>query len=230
MATELFSLWGFQTGWRSQRGAGYDVTADLDGVDFSYYALDVEVVDRAFSRACRRTFFRRFLPWLDPPASELGDGRVWGKKDKGDFEPLTDEQYAVLLKAAPAQHGKIVSSLFDPENDHLFTAEAAHKAFAHINPSDKVKFENVCKTVDSAMAEVARKFKQLDAWPENSDEALALIERFARLQHKHSSQYELELTFYCFPVFRKEIEAVLNAEDKLAAASALMSEKLNQWD
>jgi hypothetical protein len=61
-------------------------------------------------------------------------GRVWGKKDKGDFEPLTEEQYAVLSKAAPAQHGKTVSSLFDPRNDHLFTAEAAHKALAHLKP------------------------------------------------------------------------------------------------
>lgn len=157
-------------------------------------------------------------------------GRSVGKKDKGDFEPLTDEQHAAISRAEPGQRGKTVSSLFDPTNDHLFTAEAAHKAFAHISASDKVKFENVCKTVDSAMAEVARKFKQLDAWPENADEALALIERFARLQHKHSSEYELELTFYYFHVSRKEIEAVLNANDKLAAASALMSEKLNRWD
>ena len=73
MATELFSVWGLQTGWRSQRGAGYDVTADLDGVDIWYQGKDVKTVERAFYRACRRTFLRRFLPWLAPPVQELSD-------------------------------------------------------------------------------------------------------------------------------------------------------------
>lgn len=47
MATELFSLWGGLTGWRSQRGAGYDVSATLDGIDFYYYADDHRTVTRA---------------------------------------------------------------------------------------------------------------------------------------------------------------------------------------
>ena len=67
MATELFSVWGLQTGWRSQRGTSYDVTADLDGVSVWYQDKDVETVERAFYRACRRTFLRRILPWLAPP-------------------------------------------------------------------------------------------------------------------------------------------------------------------
>lgn len=71
MATELFFLWGSQTGWRSQRGAGYDVTADLDGVAIWYQSDDCATVERAFYRACRRTFLRRFLPWLAPPPAEL---------------------------------------------------------------------------------------------------------------------------------------------------------------
>ena len=71
MATELFSVWGFQTGWRSQHSDGYQVSATLEGLDVWYVAPDVETVERAFSRACRRTFFRRFLPWISPPPAEL---------------------------------------------------------------------------------------------------------------------------------------------------------------
>jgi len=67
MATELFSLWGFQTGWRSQHGDGYAVSADLDAISVWYWHTDCEAVEKAFSHACRRTFFRRFLPWLAPP-------------------------------------------------------------------------------------------------------------------------------------------------------------------
>lgn len=75
MATELFSLWGGLTGWRSQRGAGYDVSATLDGVDIYYFADDFSTVNRAFERACRRTVLRRVLPFLAPPPSELYLGR-----------------------------------------------------------------------------------------------------------------------------------------------------------
>ena len=71
MATELFSVWGFETGWRSQRGNGYQVTADLDGVSIWYRAGNCETVERAFYRACRRTFLRRYLPWLGLPPTEL---------------------------------------------------------------------------------------------------------------------------------------------------------------
>ena len=33
MATELFTIWGFQTGWLSEHGNGYAVSAELDGQD-----------------------------------------------------------------------------------------------------------------------------------------------------------------------------------------------------
>lgn len=79
MATELFSVFGLQTGWRSQRGVGYQVTADPDGVSIWYLADDCETVDHAFYRACRRTFLRRYLPWLVPPAKEWGED-PWSQK------------------------------------------------------------------------------------------------------------------------------------------------------
>lgn len=75
MTTELFSLWGGLTGWRSQRGAAYDVSATLDGIDIHYYADDCRTVERAFERACRRTVLRRVLPFLAPPPTELHLGR-----------------------------------------------------------------------------------------------------------------------------------------------------------
>ena len=71
MVTQIFSLWGFQTGWRSKQGNGYLVTATLDRVPVWYFAADIKTVERAFDRACRRTFFRRFLPWISPPPKEL---------------------------------------------------------------------------------------------------------------------------------------------------------------
>ena len=70
MATELFSVFCLPTGWRSQRGEGYQVTANLDGVSICYYADDCETVERKVYRACRRTFLRRYLPWIAPPARE----------------------------------------------------------------------------------------------------------------------------------------------------------------
>jgi hypothetical protein len=72
--------------------------------------------------------------------------------------------------------------------------------------------------------------KLLDAWPESSAETLELIERFARLQQKHGTEYALELTLFCIPVSSTEIDAVLQAEDKLAAAGELCSKKINWWD
>lgn len=71
MATELFSLWGGLTGWRSQRGDGYDVTSTLDGVSIFYYSDDLKTVERAFYRSCRRTWLRRYLRFLAPPPCEF---------------------------------------------------------------------------------------------------------------------------------------------------------------
>lgn len=72
MATELFSIWGFQTGWLSKHGNGYAVSAELDGLDIWYWSLDYKEVQKAFSRACRRTFLRRIFPWIAPARSYLG--------------------------------------------------------------------------------------------------------------------------------------------------------------
>ena len=71
MATELFSVWGGFTGWRSQRHPGYDVTGELHGISIYYYSDDCNTVERAFYRACRRTFLRRYFPWIRSPAREL---------------------------------------------------------------------------------------------------------------------------------------------------------------
>lgn len=71
MATELFSIWGGLTGWRSQHGDGYQVTSTLEGVGIWYVARESRTVERAFSRACRRTIFRRIFPWMAPPPGEL---------------------------------------------------------------------------------------------------------------------------------------------------------------
>ena len=71
MATELFSPWGGFTGWRSQRHPGYDVTGELHGISIYYYSDDCNTVERAFYRACRRTFLRRYFPWIRSPAREL---------------------------------------------------------------------------------------------------------------------------------------------------------------
>lgn len=73
MTTELFSMWGFQTGRRSRWGDGYEVTATLDGVHICYWAHNAETVEKMFEQACRRTLFRRFVPWLSPPPAEMGD-------------------------------------------------------------------------------------------------------------------------------------------------------------
>jgi hypothetical protein len=67
MATELFSFWGGLTGWRSQHGSGYQVTATLDGINIWYVGNDIRTVERAFRRACRRTILRRVIPWLAAP-------------------------------------------------------------------------------------------------------------------------------------------------------------------
>ena len=72
MATELFSIWGFQTGWLSKHGNGYAVSAELDGLDLWYWSTNYKGVQKAFSHACRRTFLRRFLPWIAPARAHLG--------------------------------------------------------------------------------------------------------------------------------------------------------------
>lgn len=78
MATELFSLWGMQTGWRSQHSGGYQVIAELDGVSIWRWAETAQEVEHDFTRACRRTVLRRYFKWLAPPPAELfrGNGPI----------------------------------------------------------------------------------------------------------------------------------------------------------
>lgn len=71
MATELFSLCARITGWRSQRGDGYSVTSNLDGISIFYYSDDCATVESAFYCACRRTLLRRYLPFLSAAPREL---------------------------------------------------------------------------------------------------------------------------------------------------------------
>ena len=78
MAVELFSLWGFQRGWRSMSGdGGYEVRAILDGESIWYRARTARLVDDAFYAACRRSLMCRILPWLVPPPSE----GIWKARD-----------------------------------------------------------------------------------------------------------------------------------------------------
>lgn len=66
--TSLFSIWCPKaTGWLSQRGRGYSVSVELDGRDYWFYAIERQDVVQEFERACRRTFQRRFMPWLALP-------------------------------------------------------------------------------------------------------------------------------------------------------------------
>lgn len=75
MATELFSIWTpRQYGWRSQLHdelGGYQMSAELDGMGIYYIGPTTESLDRLFSRAARRTFFRRWMPWLEAPHAHI---------------------------------------------------------------------------------------------------------------------------------------------------------------
>lgn len=71
--------------------------------------------------------------------------------------------------------------------------------------------------------------KELDAWPESTEEMLSLIESFDRLQKKHAREYTLRLSVFGVLTTQAEIDAVLKADDKLAAAAVLHSRKLDFW-
>ena len=71
--------------------------------------------------------------------------------------------------------------------------------------------------------------KELDAWPESTGEMLLLIESFDRLQKKHVREYVLKLCVCGVPTAQAEIDAVLKAENKLAAAAELCARKLDFW-
>ncbi len=66
--TSLFSIWCPKaTGWLGQRGRGYSVSVSLEGRSYWFYERDRDAAMRQFERACRRTFLRRFMPWLALP-------------------------------------------------------------------------------------------------------------------------------------------------------------------
>jgi hypothetical protein len=71
MATELFSLWGGQTGQLSQRQGRYHVSAVLGERGIWYVGADLKRLEQEFNRACRRTILRRLLPFIAPPAARL---------------------------------------------------------------------------------------------------------------------------------------------------------------
>jgi hypothetical protein len=71
MVSKVSSVWGSQTGWLSRRENGYLLTATLEGAPVRYFSDDSKTVEGAFDRACQRTFFRRFLPWISPAPREL---------------------------------------------------------------------------------------------------------------------------------------------------------------
>ena len=71
--------------------------------------------------------------------------------------------------------------------------------------------------------------KQLDAWPESNEELLALMERFEKLQKQHAGEYSLGLSVFGLLTTQAEIDAVLKAKDRLAAAAVLLYQKLDCW-
>ena len=76
---------------------------------------------------------------------------------------------------------------------------------------------------------MARIKKELNAWPQSTEEMLSLLERFDRLRKKHSKEYALSLSIFSVPTSGAEIDAVRKAGDKHAAASELFAEKLDFW-
>ena len=71
--------------------------------------------------------------------------------------------------------------------------------------------------------------RQLDAWPESNEELLALIESFEKLQKQHAGEYSLGLSVIGLLTTQAEIDAVLKANDRLAAAAVLLYRKLDSW-
>jgi len=71
--------------------------------------------------------------------------------------------------------------------------------------------------------------KKLDAWPESKEELLGLILSFHRLQKRHVKHYTLSLAIFGVPTGQAEIAAVFDAGDQLAAATELLSQKLDFW-
>jgi hypothetical protein len=69
----------------------------------------------------------------------------------------------------------------------------------------------------------------LDDSPEMPEETLLVVQRYYHLARKFADKYDFSLQLYMYPVSTAEIETVIYAEDKLAAAEKLMTEKINRW-
>jgi len=85
------------------------------------------------------------------------------------------------------------------------------------------------ESADLVQGDMTRMTKELDAWPESTGEMLLLIESFESLQKKHARAYALRLSVFGVPTTQAEIDAVLKAENKPAAAAALHARKLDFW-
>jgi hypothetical protein len=79
----------------------------------------------------------------------------------------------------------------------------------------------------SAIAEAATQAPALHAWPSTVDALLKQLECYAKYRVKFP---ELELVLFGWTLTRKEVDGVLGAEDRLAAATALYSQKINRLD
>jgi hypothetical protein len=71
MTTEIFSLWGWQSGRLSQRQGRYHVSAVLGNWGIWYVGTDPKQLELEFKRACRRVVLRRMWPFLAPPPARL---------------------------------------------------------------------------------------------------------------------------------------------------------------
>lgn len=61
MATELFAIVGFYTGWLSDAGGHCTVTAEFDSNSWYFECEDRSEAERAFYRAAHRAILRKWL-------------------------------------------------------------------------------------------------------------------------------------------------------------------------
>jgi hypothetical protein len=71
MTTEIFSLWGWQSGQLSRRQGRYHLSAVLGNWGIWYVGSDRKQLEQEFNRACRRVVLRRMWPFLAPPPARL---------------------------------------------------------------------------------------------------------------------------------------------------------------
>jgi hypothetical protein len=71
--------------------------------------------------------------------------------------------------------------------------------------------------------------KILNDWPESAQEALIIVERYYHLSRKFAHQFDFRLQLFMMPVAEAEVLAVMQAEDRLAAADELITRKVNRW-